>query len=134
MSTNLEHDDVIMTDNSSSFLSRFNIRIYPRKRTYMEMLKESNQTLINNRIDNFKLINKNMKSLENNFDSKTLDCNAEKVDILLKKNDLFDMNAIRKNLIVKKKLEYDEEKERKFVENYYKIKNAELNKLRFGTE
>ncbi len=134
MSTNLEHDDVIMTDNSSSFLSRFNIRIYPRKRTYMEMLKESNQTLINNRIDNFKLINKNMKSLENNFDSKTFDCNAEKVDILLKKNDLFDMNAIRKNLIVKKKLEYDEEKERKFVENYYRIKNAELNKLRFGTE
>ena len=134
MSTNLEHDDVIMTDNSNSFLSRFNIRIYPRKRTYMEMLKESNQTLINNRIDNFKLINKNMKSLENNFDSKTFDHNAEKVDILLKKNDLFDMNAIRKNLIVKKKLEYDEEKERKFVENYYRIKNAELNRLRFGTE
>ena len=29
-------------------------------------------------------------------------------------------------------MEYDEEKERKWVENYYKIKNAELNKLRFG--
>ena len=100
----------------------------------MEMLKESNQTLINNRIDNFKLINKNMKSLENNFDSKAFNYNAEKVDVLLKKNDLFDMNSIRKNLIVKKKLEYDEEKERKFVENYYRIKNAELNKLRFGTE
>ena len=100
----------------------------------MEMLKESNQTLINNRIDNFKLINKNMKSLENNFDSKAFNYNAEKVDVLLKKNDLFDMNSIRKNLIVKKKLEYDEEKERKFVENYYRNKNAELNKLRFGTE
>ena len=134
MSTNFEYDDVIMTNNSSNFLSRFNIRIYPRKRTYMEMLKESNQTLINNRIDNFKLINKNMKSLENNFDSKAFNYNAEKVDVLLKKNDLFDMNSIRKNLIVKKKLEYDEEKERKFVENYYRNKNAELNKLRFGTE
>ena len=31
-------------------------------------------------------------------------------------------------------MEYDEEKERKFVENYYKIKNAELNKLRFGID
>ena len=113
MSTNFEYDDVIMTNNSSNFLSRFNIRIYPRKRTYMEMLKESNQTLINNRIDNFKLINKNMKSLENNFDSKAFNYNAEKVDVLLKKNDLFDMNSIRKNLIVKKKLEYDEEKKRK---------------------
>ena len=70
----------------------------------------------------------------NNFDSSNFNHNAEKVDILIKKNDLFDMNAIRKNLVVKKTLEYDEEKERKFVENYYRIKNAELNRLRFGTE
>ena len=44
------------------------------------------------------------------------------------------MNKIKKNLVIRKKMEYDEEKERRFVENYYRIKNAELNRLRFGTD
>ena len=47
-------------------------------------------------------------------------------------NDFNDINKAKKNLIVKKRIEYDEEKERKWVENYYRIKNAELNRLRFG--
>ena len=134
MSTTLNYDDEIMTDYSNGFGSRFNIRIYPRKRTYLEILNESKQTLISSRIDNYKLLNKNRKSLENNFKEPIFNRNVENVNALIKKNELFDMNVIKKNLIVKKKLEYDEEKERKFVENYYRIKNAELNRLRFGTE
>ena len=133
MINNIGYDDIIMKDCCSNNFTSYTNYIRPHKRTYLDMLNNSIEATLNKRIDNFKLINKNMKSLENNFDSKAFNYNAEKVDVLLKKNDLFDMNSIRKNLIVKKKLEYDEEKERKWVENYYRIKNAELNKLRFGT-
>ena len=139
MSNKIDVDDVIMTDDNSfsfaRFYPRYNSKVYPRKRTYIEMLNESNQTLINSRIENYKLINKNMKLLENHFREKFLNNNnTEKADDLVNNIDLFDTNKLKKNLIIKKKLVYDEEKEKKFVENYYRIKNAELNKLRFGTE
>ena len=139
MSNKIDVDDVIMTDDNifsfARFYPRYNSKVYPRKRTYIEMLNESNQTLINSMIENYKLINKNMKLLENHFREKFLNNNTtEKADDLVNNIDLFDTNKLKKNLIIKKKLVYDEEKEKKFVENYYRIKNAELNKLRFGTE
>ena len=139
MSNKTDLDDVIMTDDNSysfaRFYPRYNSKVYPRKRTYLEMLSESNQTLINSRIENYKLINKSMKLLENHFREKFFNNNTkEKADDLINNFDLFDNNKLKKNLIIKKKLVYDEEKEKRFVENYYRIKNAELNKLRFGTE
>ena len=139
MSNKIDVDDVIMTDDNifsfARFYPRYNSKVYPRKRTYIEMLNESNQTLINSRIENYKLINKNMKLLENHFREKFFNNNpTEKADDLVNNIDLFDTNKLKKNLIIKNKLVYDEEKEKKFVENYYRIKNAELNKLRFGTE
>jgi hypothetical protein len=49
-------------------------------------------------------------------------------------NEYTNLNEVKKNLNIKKSVvEYDEEYERKMVENYYRIKNAELNRLRFGS-
>ena len=128
----IENDDIIMQDNTSHAFPFFINYIRPRKRTYLDMLYNSNQLLLNNRIDNYKL-NKYTQNIQSSFLNNN--DNNEKDNSLIKDFDSFNnINKAKKNLIVKKHMEYDEEKERKFVENYYKIKNAELNKLRFGID
>ncbi len=128
----IENDDIIMQDNTSHAFPFFINYIRPRKRTYLDMLYNSNQLLLNNRIDNYKL-NKYTQNIQSSFFNNN--DNNEKDNSLIKDFDSFNnINNAKKNLIVKKHMEYDEEKERKFVENYYKIKNAELNKLRFGID
>ncbi len=133
MSTTINCNDITMKDCAfNSFYPRFNIRKCPRKRTYLEMLKDSEESTINSRIDNFNLLNKNI-----NYFEKKLSESNNSYDIFRKNNNIFgisDSNNAKKNFMIKRKLEYDEEKEKKFVENYYKIKNAELIKLRFGTD
>ena len=126
-------EDIIMKDytnnnynSSNKFYLPSSNYIRPRKRTFLEMLKDSNQIIINRRIDNYKLMK---KSEEINYLRPNYDKKDDVVLLNFNKN-----NEVKKNLLVKKKVEYDEEKERKLVENYYKIKNAELNKLRFGTD
>ena len=91
-----------------------------------------NQTLINNRIDNYKLSEQaaNSISLLNNV----INNNEKEKLIVINYNDFNDINKAKKNLAKKKYMEYDEEKERQWVENYYKIINSQLNKLRFGNE
>ena len=132
MLNNIENDDIIMQDNTSRAFPFFINYIRPRKRTYLDMLYNSNQLLLNNRIDNYKL-NKYTQNIQSSFFNNN--DNNEKDNSLIKDFDSFNnINNAKKNLIVKKHMEYDEEKERKFVENYYKIKNAELNKLRFGID
>ena len=132
MLNNIENDDIIMQDNTSHAFPFFINYIRPRKRTYLDMLYNSNQLLLNNRIDNYKL-NKYTQNIQSSFFNNN--DNNEKDNSLIKDFDSFNnINSAKKNLIVKKHMEYDEEKERKFVENYYKIKNAELNKLRFGID
>ena len=132
MLNNIENDDIIMQDNTSRAFPFFINYIRPRKRTYLDMLYNSNQLLLNNRIDNYKL-NKYTQNIQSSFFNNN--DNNEKDNSLIKDFDSFNnINSAKKNLIVKKHMEYDEEKERKFVENYYKIKNAELNKLRFGID
>ena len=132
MLNNIENDDIIMQDNTSHAFPFFINYIRPRKRTYLDMLYNSNQLLLNNRIDNYKL-NKYTQNIQSSFLNNN--DNNEKDNSLIKDFDSFNnINNAKKNLIVKKHMEYDEEKERKFVENYYKIKNAELNKLRFGID
>ena len=126
-------DDIIMEENiyntNYNTYNRFNISIRPRKRTYLQMLHDSNQTDLNYRIDNYKL-NKKFEKKENSDNNENNNDN-----ILIKNFNAFsDINKAKKNLMVKKRIEYDEEKERKWVENYYRIKNAELNRLRFGTD
>ena len=136
MSSKLD-EDIIMEDctyknNSLYNFSFFNLPFYfrPRKRTYLDMLHNSNQIYLYNRIDNFKINNQIL-----NDSSSLYSYNENKNDNSLIKNfDEFNiLNRAKKNLQTKKKLEYDEEIERKWVENYYRIRNAELNKLRFGT-
>ena len=131
MSAKIGSDDIVMKESTfSSFWPRFNIRKCPPKRTYLEMLKDSEESTINSRVDNYKLVYKNI----NYFEKKSTE---EKSKTKNNNNNIFgmyDSNNPKKNLMIKKKLEYDEEKEKKFVENYYRIKNAELIKLRFGTE
>ena len=132
MLNNIENDDIIMQDNTSHAFPFFINYIRPRKRTYLDMLYNSNQLLLNNRIDNYKL-KKYTQNIQSSFFNNN--DNNEKDNSLIKDFDSFNnINNAKKNLIVKKHMEYDEEKERKFVENYYKIKNAELNKLRFGID
>ena len=149
MSNKIDLDDIVMKDNFDkgcdsyhNFFSR-NFRNYTHKRNYLDMLKNSNMILVNNRVENLKLISKNLQTTERKDgdlkDNDTKDkkdiCNA---NVGLRRevnNDFFSsFNQTKKNLIIKKPLIYDEEKEKKWVANYYKIKNAELNKLRFGTE
>ena len=126
MINNIEYDDITMKDCCSNNLTTYIKYIRPHKRTYLEMLNNSNEATLNKRIDNYKL-NKYAEKNINNF--------KERDNYLITNFDGFnDINKAKKNLMVKKKMEYDEEKERKWVENYYRIKNAELNKLRFGTD
>ena len=132
MINNIEYSDIEMRDLTSNSFSSYLNRIRPRKRTYLEMLNNSNEVILNNRIDHYKLNRHtdNYNLLYNN----TIN-NEERDNYLIANFEGFnDINNVKKNLMVKKKLEYDEEKEKKWVENYYKIKNAELNKLRFGTD
>ena len=126
MINNIEYDDVTMKDCCSNNLTTYIKYIRPHKRTYLEMLNNSNEATLNKRIDNYKL-NKYAEKNINNF--------KERDNYLMTNfNGFNDINKAKKNLMVKKVIEYDEEKERKWVENYYRIKNAELNKLRFGTD
>ena len=132
MINNIENEDIIMKDNTSINFSSYINYIRPHKRTYLDMLYNSNQEILNSRIDNYRLNkhNEKNKSLYAN-----LNCNEERDNYLIMNFDGFNnINNAKKNLMVKKRIEYDEEKERKWVENYYRIKNAELNKLRFGTD
>ncbi len=132
MLNNIENDDIIMQDNTSHAFPSFINYIRPRKRTYLDMLYNTNQLLLNNRIDNYKL-NKYAQNIQSSFFNNNND--NERDNSLIKNFDSFNnIDNAKKNLIVKKHIEYDEEKERKFVENYYRIKNAELNKLRFGID
>ena len=132
MLNNIENEDTIMRDETSNSFPIFINYIRPRKRTYLDMLYSTNQALLNYRIDNYK-INKYTENIQSSFNNINKD--QERDNTLIKNFDVFnDINEAKKNLVRKKNLEYDEEKERRFVENYYRIKNAELNKLRFGTE
>ena len=131
MINNIGYDDIIMKDCCSNNFTSYTNYIRPHKRTYLDMLNNSNESTLNKRIDNYNLnkhIERNKSLYENKNNSK------ERDNYLITNFDGFnDINKAKKNLMVKKKIEYDEEKERKWVENYYRIKNAELNKLRFGT-
>ena len=149
MSNKIDLDDIVMKDNFDkgydsyqNFFSR-NFCNYIHKRNYLDMLKNSNMTLINNRVENLKLISKNLKATERTHGNLNNEDASNKEDKSNTNNDLIkeisnysfsSFNQTKKNLIIKKPLIYDEENEKKWVENYYKIKNAELNKLRFGTE
>ena len=140
MSNIIEYDDIIMKDSFDTGYRNFfssNFKNYVHKRNYLDMLNNSNLSLVNTRIENFKLINKDFKKIEKTFNDNNENINNTKKGGLLKEIDdsfFTDINKTKKNFIVKSKLEYDEEKEKKWVENYYRIKNAKLNKLRFGTE
>ena len=136
MSNKAISEDITMVDNCTSFKNFFsaNFGNYRRKRNYLDMLNNSNTSSLNNRIENYKISCHNKRISEYNKVNK-INNNDAKDECLIRElnsNSILNSNKINKNLIVKKKLEYNEEKERKLVENYYRIKNAELNKLRFG--
>jgi hypothetical protein len=136
MSNKAISEDITMTDNFTSFKNFFstNFGNYKRKRNYLDMLNNSNTCSLNKRIENYKISCHNKRISEYNKMNKNNN-NDMKDECLIRElnsNLILNFDKIKKNLIVKKKFEYNEEKERKLVENYYRIKNAELNKLRFG--
>ena len=126
-------EDIIMKENIYNNNFSF-LHSCPKKRTYLEMLYNSNQIYLNNRVDNYKIKNKALHDstlLYQNHYEKNKNKNNNS---LIKNFDKYsNLNEVKKNLITKKNVEYDEEIERKMVENYYRIKNAELNRLRFGS-
>ena len=133
MLNQIEGDDIIMKDCTSSNYSTFINFIRPRKRSYMEMINNSGQCYLNNRIYNYK-VSDHMDKVKTSFNNNiNINNNQINNNLIMSFNGYNDINKAKKNFMVKKRIEYDEEKERKWVENYYKIKNAELNKLRFGS-
>ena len=139
MANKVDTDDIIMEDHIgyrfNEILPSFNFRKCPSKRTYLEMLNDTHDTEMNSRIDNYKIITKNKISFENKLlGNNNNSYETKNIESLIKITNDNDMNKIKKNLVIRKKMEYDEEKEKRFVENYYRIKNAELIRLRFGTE
>ena len=102
----------------------------PRKRTYLEMLYNSNQIYLINRINNYKIKNKALNDLCLIYFS-MISANNTNNSLIKNFEEYNKSNGIKKNLLMKKNVEYDAELERKIVENYYRIKNAELNRLRF---
>ena len=133
MSNKAISEDIMMTDNfirSNNYFST-NFGSYKRKRNYLDMLNNSNTSSLNNRIENYKISCHNKKISEHN----KINNNDAKDECLIRElnsNSILNFKKIKTNFIIKKKFEYDEEKEKRLVENYYRIKNAELNKLRFG--
>ena len=133
MLNQIEGDDIIMKDCTGSHYSTFINFIRPRKRSYMEMINNSGQSHLNNRIYNYK-VSDHMDKVKSSFNNNiNINNNQINNNLIMSFNGYNDINKAKKNFMVKKRIEYDEEKERKWVENYYKIKNAELNKLRFGS-
>ena len=133
MLNQIEGDDIIMKDCTCSNYSKFINFIRPRKRSYLEMINNSGQCHLNNRIYNYKVSDR-MDKVKTSFNNNiNINNNQINNNLIMSFNGYNDINKAKKNFMVKKRIEYDEEKERKWVENYYKIKNAELNKLRFGS-
>ena len=66
MINNIEYDDITMKDCCSNNLTTYIKYIRPHKRTYLEMLNNSNEATLNKRIDNYKL-NKYAEKNKNNF-------------------------------------------------------------------
>ena len=133
MLSQIEGDDIIMKDCTCSNYSKFINFIRPRKRSYLEMINNSGQCHLNNRIYNYKVSDR-MDKVKTSFNNNiNINNNQINNNLIMSFNGYNDINKAKKNFMVKKRIEYDEEKERKWVENYYKIKNAELNKLRFGS-
>ena len=126
--------DIIMKENIYNNNFSF-FRFRPKKRTYLEMLYNSNQLYLNNRIDNYKIKNKALNDSTLLYQNHCMNNENKNNNNSLIKNfyENTDSKEIKKNLSKNKNIEYDEEAERKMVENYYRIKNAELNRLRFGS-
>ena len=126
--------DIIMKENIYNNNFPF-FRFRPKKRTYLEMLYNSNQLYLNHRIDNYKIKNKALNDSSLLYQNHCMNNeNKNNNNSLIKNSDEYtDSKELKKNLNKNKNIEYDEEAERKMVENYYKIKNAELNRLRFGS-
>ena len=124
MSNIIEYDDIIMKDSFDTGYRNFfssNFKNYVHKRNYLDMLNNSNLSLVNTRIENFKLINKDFKKIEKTFNDNNENINNTKKGGLLKEIDdsfFTDINKTKKNFIVKSNLEYDEVKVKKWVENY----------------
>ena len=132
LNKSLFDEDIIMKDHNCSFPYYFSFSnfIRPKKRRYIEMLSETNQKELNIRIDNYKI---SAQAEKNNSILNFTKNNEEDNKLIVINYDVFNnINKSKKNFLGKKRYDFDEERERKLVENYYKIKNAELNKLRFG--
>ena len=126
--------DIIMKENIYNNNFPF-FRFRPKKRTYLEMLYNSNQLYLNHRIDNYKIKNKALNDSTLLYQNRCMNNeNKNNNNSLIKNSDEYtDSKELKKNLNKNKNIEYDEEAERKMVENYYRIKNDELNRLRFGS-
>ena len=135
MVSNIDQDIIMKENINNNIFSFFYHR--PKKRTYLEMLYNTNQIYLNDRINNYKIKNRALKDSTLIYQNQNHCMNIENKNsnsLIKNFNEYTNLNEVKLNLNIKKSVvEYDEEYERKMVENYYRIKNAELNRLRFGS-
>ena len=117
-----------------------NILPQKHKRTFNQMIENYGTKEINKRLDVLKFDNYNNKRMKFDFeeDSESISTEANNsfscssgisTKYSCGKNENYEKN---REVVILQKREYDEEKEKKWVERYYKIQNEKLNKLRFG--
>lgn len=117
--------DIEMIDSTNtSYTDRFlqKKKKYKKKRNYNKMISQyKNEDLIK-RKEQYQLLIEYRKRMEEKFKNQTVTPGGKDQE-----------ETPRGKTLIYQERVYDEEKERKFVENYYKIKNAELMKAVFGS-
>lgn len=121
---NINDEDIEMIDSTTdSFTESFLIknRRQKAKRTYNKMNSDYKTEELTKRKEQFQLLKEYKKRMEEKFKNQNIIPECKEVQ----------ENQKSKCLIYQERV-YDEEKEKKFVENYYKIKNEQLMKAIFS--
>lgn len=117
---NDESNDIEMSESTNDFpifIFHNKNKKYFNKRTYYEMINNAKESELDKRRENFLLSSIYKQKMDENYQNSNY-------------YPFSYSNSTNDNGLVMVKRKYDEEKEKKFVENYYKVKNEELMKLR----
>lgn len=117
--------DIEMIDSTNtSYTDRFlqKKKKYKKKRNYNKMISQYKNEELIKRKEQYQLLIEYRKRMEEKFKNQTVTPGGKDQE-----------ETPRGKTLIYQERVYDEEKERKFVENYYKIKNAELMKAVFGS-
>ena len=122
MLNQIEGDDIIMKDCTNSNYSTFINFIRPRKRSYMEMINNSGQCHLNNRIYNYK-VSDHMDKVKTSFNN-NININKK---ISMVKNIQNDENKYSGNKENINNYEYEENNESNDISNTEEFYEKEIN-------